>query len=292
MTLRPLEGRAALITGASQGLGLGIARAYAAAGASVFLCARDAAMVEQARADVAALAAPGQTVLARAADVSRPDDVAAVARAAIAAFPHLDILVNNAGVQGPMGALEEVAWDAWVHAISINLLGSVACCRALVPHMKARGAGKIVQLSGGGATTPMPRMSAYAASKAGVVRFMETLAQEVRAHRIDVNAVAPGAVNTRMLDDVLAAGPERIGRERYERALKQKAEGGASVDRAAALAVFLASRASDGITGKLISAVWDPWETLDAHRADLAQSDVYTLRRITPTDRGFPWGKS
>jgi hypothetical protein len=95
-----------------------------------------------------------------------------------------------------------------------------------------------------------------------------------------------------MLDEVVAAGPGRVGRDRYERAMKQKAGGGAPVERAAALAVFLASRASDGITGRLISAVWDPWETLENRRADLDGTDVYTLRRITPSDRGFNWDKS
>jgi NAD(P)-dependent dehydrogenase (short-subunit alcohol dehydrogenase family) len=174
----------------------------------------------------------------------------------------------------------------------VNLLGSVACCRAVVPHFRSLGSGKIIQLSGGGATAPMPRMSAYAASKAAIVRFVETLAQEVREAKIDVNAVAPGALNTRMLEDVLAAGPDKIGRARYEQAMKQKGEGGASLDRAAALAVFLASRASDGITGKLISAVWDPWADLASFKAELERTDVYTLRRITPKDRGFTWDKS
>jgi NAD(P)-dependent dehydrogenase (short-subunit alcohol dehydrogenase family) len=289
---RALDGRAALITGASQGLGLAIARAFVDAGASVVLCARDLAVLDRARVDLAAHADSGQRVIAERADVSSVDDVARIVGAATTAFPHLDILVNNAGVQGPMGDVDEVPWNDWVHAIAVNLFGSVACCRAVVPHMKGLGHGKIIQLSGGGATAPTPHMSAYAASKAGIVRFVETLAQEVRPHGIDVNAIAPGALNTRMLDDVITAGPDRIGRDRYERALKQKAEGGAPVERAAALAVFLASAKSRGISGKLISAVWDPWETLDEHADDLARTDVYTLRRITPEERNLRWGKS
>jgi NAD(P)-dependent dehydrogenase (short-subunit alcohol dehydrogenase family) len=289
---RALDGRAALITGASQGLGLAIARAFVDAGASVVMCARDGAVLEHARAELAGRAGIGQRVVAERADVSNVDDVTRVVAAATAAFPHLDILVNNAGVQGPMGDIDEIGWNDWVQTIAVNLFGSVAFCRSVVPHMKSLGHGKIIQLSGGGATAPMPRMSAYAASKAAVVRFVETLAQEMLPYGIDVNAVAPGALNTRMLDDVIAAGPDRIGRDRYERALKQKAEGGAPVERAAALAVFLASGKSRGISGKLISAVWDPWETLDEHADDLARTDVYTLRRITPDDRHLGWGKS
>ena len=128
--------------------------------------------------------------------------------------------MNNAGVYGPKGPIEDVAWDEWEHAIRVNLLGSVLCCRALVPHFRANGYGKIIQLSGGGATSPLPRLSAYAASKAAVVRFAETLAEEVRGTGIDVNAIAPGALNTRLLDEVLEAGPERVGDAFYERAAR------------------------------------------------------------------------
>ena len=115
--------------------------------------------------------------------------------------------MNNAGVYGPMGSIEDVDWDAWVRAIEINLFGSILMCRALLPHFKAQRYGKIIQLSGGGATNPLPRISAYAASKAAIVRFAESLALEVRDEGIDVNAIAPGALNTRMMDELLAAGP-------------------------------------------------------------------------------------
>lgn len=288
---RPLAGRNAIITGASQGLGLAIARAYVEAGASIMMCARDAPVLDRARAEVAALASDGQQVLSMPADVSRPEQVDALARAALDAFPQLHILVNNAGVYGPFGPIDDVDWDAWVKAIEINLFGSILMCRALLPHFKAHGYGKIVQLSGGGATNPMPRISAYGASKAAIVRFAETLAEEVRDHHIDVNALAPGALNTRMLDEVLSGGPERVGQAVYQRSLKQKEQGGAPMDRGAGLAVFLGSVASDGITGKLVAALWDPWESLPEHLDDLRGTDVYTLRRIVPLDRGLPWGK-
>jgi NAD(P)-dependent dehydrogenase (short-subunit alcohol dehydrogenase family) len=287
---KSLEGRAAIITGANQGLGLAIARAYVAAGASVLMCARDGALLERAREEVAALACPGQQVIARVADVSRAEQVEQVVATALAAFAQLHILVNSAGVYGPMGAIEEVDWDAWVRAIEINLLGSILMCRAVLPHFKGHGYGKIVQLSGGGAAAPLPRISAYAASKAAIVRFAETLAEEVRGDGIDVNSIAPGPLNTRLLDQVLAAGPDRVGRAFYERSIRQKEQGGAPLERGAALAVFLGSAASDGITGKLLSAVWDPWETLGAHLDDLQRTDVYTLRRIVPADRKLSWG--
>ena len=282
-----LAGRAALITGASQGLGLAIARAYVKAGCSVMICARNRAALEKARKDVLRLAKRGQDVIAVLADVSREADARRLVKTALKQFPQLHILVNNAGVYGPKGVIEEADWKAWKEAMQINVMGSVYLCRLVVPHMKAHGYGKIVQLSGGGATNPLPRISAYAASKAAVVRFAETLAEEVRDHRIDVNSIAPGALNTRLLDEVLKAGPKAVGEAFYARALRQKKEGGTRLDLGAALAVFLGSSLSDGISGKLISAVWDPWKSFAAHVAKLRESDVYTLRRIVPADRGW-----
>jgi NAD(P)-dependent dehydrogenase (short-subunit alcohol dehydrogenase family) len=286
---RVLEGRSALITGASMGFGLAVARAYVEAGANVLVCARNEKSLEKARDALAALAGPGQIVAAEVGDVSRSADAERLVAASLNHFPRLDVLVNNAGLYGPKGPIEEVDWDAWVRAIEVNLLGSVLMAREVVPHFKAQRHGKIIQLSGGGATAPLPRISAYAASKAGVVRFAETLAEEVREYGIDVNSIAPGALNTRLLDEVLEAGPERVGRDFFERAVRQQAEGGAPLVKGAALAVFLGSAASDGITGKLISAVWDPWETLPSHVDELRTTDVYTLRRIVPGDRGQDW---
>jgi NAD(P)-dependent dehydrogenase (short-subunit alcohol dehydrogenase family) len=287
---RPLAGRSAIITGASQGLGLEISRAYVRAGANVVLCARDEGTLERARAEVAALAGDGQKVVAVSGDVSSAEDVDRLARLSLEACSRIHVLVSNAGVYGPMGPIEEVEWREWTRALEINVYGSVLPCRALVPHFKAHRYGKIVQLSGGGATGPLPRISAYAASKAAIVRFVETLASETRDHHIDVNAIAPGALNTRMLDQVIAAGPERVERDFHERMVKTKEEGGTPLDKGAALAVFLGSAASDGITGRLLSAVWDPWEDLAERRADLDDSDIYTLRRIVPRDRGRTWG--
>ena len=285
-----LAGRAALITGASQGLGFAIARQFLAEGADVAICARDEAKLEEARAALSSEFGADRRVLARAADVSVEADAFGVVREALDAFPHLQVLVNNAGVYGPMGPIEDVDWTAWIKALEVNLLGSVLICRALVPHFKQRGYGKIVQVSGGGATNPLPNLSAYAASKAAVVRFAETLAGELRPWHVDVNSVAPGALNTRLLAEVLAAGPAAVGDAFYERSRRQQTDGGTPLEQGAALCAFLASAESDGITGRLISAVWDPWPELSERRADLDGSDIYTLRRIVPGDRGRTWG--
>lgn len=280
-----LQGRAALITGASQGLGKEIAKQFLAEGANIAICARDSALLESTRAELATI---GGNVVARSCDVSSESEVHALVQFAENELGTIDILVNNAGIYGPKGASENVNWRDWTRTIEINLYGVLLPCRALIPKFKKAGRGKIVILSGGGATGPLPLISAYAASKAAVVRLMETLAEELREYAIDVNAVAPGALNTRLLNEIIEAGPNKVGESFYLRALKQRESGGVPLEKGAALCVYLASTESDGITGKLISAQWDPWRTLHERREDL-KNDIYTLRRIVPEDRGKNW---
>ena len=284
-----LQGRCAIITGASQGLGRKIAETFLAEGASVFICARDGALLDAVRGELSQALGPGQRILARAIDVAIPEQVDGLVEATLDAFGRIDILVNNAGVYGPMGEIEHIDWQEWTDALRINVLGTVYPCRAVVPAMKHQGWGKIINLSGGGATSPMPRLTSYATSKAAVVRFTESLALELRASRIDVNAVAPGALATRMLDQTIAAGPDQVGSEFFARMVKIRDQGGTPLETGAAACVYLASAESDGITGRLISAVWDPWASLHERRAVLEESDIYTLRRIVPEDRGLKW---
>jgi 3-oxoacyl-[acyl-carrier protein] reductase len=226
----------------------------------------------------------------RPTDVTDRSAVNTTVQQAIDGLGGLHILVNNAGVYGPFGPIEDSDWTEWVRAIEINLFGSVIPIRAVLPHFKAQRYGKIIQLSGGGATNPLPRISAYAASKAAIARLTETVAEECRNDRIDANAIAPGALNTRLLDEVLAAGPDKVGAEFYARAVRQKQDGGVALSHGTDLAVFLASPASDGITGRLISALWDDWAGWPKHLAELDSSDAYKLRRITGRERGFSWG--
>jgi len=282
-----LLGKRAVITGASQGLGLAIARVFLAEGARVLICARNAAELENARRELEA-AHPGN-VFAERCDVGLESDLDGFAAAAARVLGGVDILVCNAGVYGPKGAIDTVDWAAWVQAIQINLTGTVYCCRAFLPQLRESARGKILIISGGGATKPLPNLSAYAASKAGVVRFAETLAEELKPEEIDVNSIAPGALNTRLLDEILEAGPEVVGEGFYKSAIKQRDSGGTSPELGGKLCAYLASAAGDGITGRLISAQWDPWERMESFKEEMQATDVYTLRRIVPADRGKTW---
>ena len=278
-----LSGRNTLITGGSQGLGRVIVEAFLAEGANVVFCARTAADVAQTQSALNSQLKTGQQLIGLTCDIADPTSVAALFARAAQLGP-LHVVVNNAGIYGPIGPTEEVALTDWTQAWQVNVTGTLLVCQQAIRAMKPRSAGKIITISGGGATNPMPRFAAYAATKAAVVRLTETLAEEYRADHIDINAVAPGALRTRLTAQVLAAGPEKAGVEFFAKNKKWSEEGAVDPQLAAALCVFLASAASDGITGKLISAQWDPWKDPEKFRA-LATGDIYTLRRIVPEDR-------
>ena len=271
-----LTGKTALVTGAGRGIGRAVALALAGAGADLVLLARSAGELAETRRGVEAL---GRGACAVPADVGRFDEVRHGVAEGLARFGKLDVLVNCAGCQAPIGLLWENNPDEWARTIQVNLVGTFNCLHEVLPGMIARRRGKIITFSGGGATSPRPNFSSYAASKAAVVRLTETVAEELRPFNIEVNAVAPGAVNTRMLDEVLAAG-EAAGAE-LAAAERRKAEGGTPIEVATELVVFLASDASDGLTGKLISAPHDNWQNWDPeHLARLDSSPWYTLRRM------------
>src|SRR5262249_52504338 len=151
-----LHGRSAIITGANQGLGLAIARRFVDSGAHVLLAARGAERLSQAEIEVKRYTRPGQIVLSLTGDVSRPEECQAIVSRALATLPNVMILVNNAGIYGPIGRIEDNDWEEWVQAIQINLFGTVLMCRAILPHLRRLGYGKIINLSGGGATSPLP----------------------------------------------------------------------------------------------------------------------------------------
>lgn len=273
-----LADKVAIVTGGGRGIGRAIALAFAREGANVIVASRTFSEIEETAAQIQAL---GRRGLALKADVSRWDEVNRLVEETLRAFGKIDILVNNAGIQGPIGPLVDNDMEEWVCIIHVNLVGTFLCTKAVLPHMMARRQGKIINLSGGGATAPRPRFTAYAASKAAVVRLTETVAEEVRPFNIQVNAISPGAVNTRMLEEVLAVG-EAAGEAELAQARRRLEEGGTPPERAAELVVFLASLESDGITGKLISAVYDQWQNWPKWIGGLSRTDLYTLRRLDP----------
>lgn len=279
MSQRLLRGKLALITGGSGGIGRVVASHFVAHGASVCIVGTDSARLSSALKELNA-ANPGR-VLGIRCDVSDRRSVERTVKLAVKKLGGLDILVNCAAIQRPIGEFAEVNLNEWEHNLQVNLLGSVYTCRAAIPVFRERGGGMIVNFSGGGATSSRANFSSYAVSKAAIVRLTEVLAEELRGTKIRVNAIAPGAINTGMLEEILAAGP-RAGKKELTEARKRSVTGGASADLAAELVVFLVSKRSRGLSGKLISAPWDPWQTWDkAAIQKIMSSSLYNLRRIS-----------
>ena len=276
-----LAGKVAIITGAGRGIGRAIALAFALEGADVLVASRTLSEVTATAEGVRAL---GRNALALKVDVSNRDEVDWMVAQSLEEFGKVDILVNNAGTYGSIGPLVDNDPEKWVQTVGINLFGAFYCTRAVLPFMIRERSGKIINLSGGGAASPLPNFSAYAASKAAIVRLTETLALEVEPFNIQVNAIAPGAVNTGLVNDVLAAGAA-AGEKMLAQARWQMEDGGVPPERAAALAVFLASDESGGLSGRLISAVWDDWENMNGRIEQIMASDLYTLRRVVESKR-------
>jgi NAD(P)-dependent dehydrogenase (short-subunit alcohol dehydrogenase family) len=274
-----LKDRVAIVTGAGRGIGLAIALAFAREGVRLVLAARGAAQLDDA---AASCRKAGAQVIAVPADVARWDQVQHLVDVALKEWGRIDVLVNSAGVYGPIGPTAEVDLDAWVQALHINLVGPLLLCRALTPHMQPQRQGKIILLGGGGATTPLPNFSSYAASKAGLVRLADTLAEELKEFNIQVNVIAPGLVDTQLQDEVLAAGGKAGPLYEKIKAAREKGAGAVPPEVAADLAVFLASEASGSLTGKLIAAPYDPWKQWQGQAEKLNSIPLYTIRRLDP----------
>ncbi len=287
-----LKNRVVLITGASRGIGYELAKCFLSVDANVIICSSKLQNLKKSYKKLKKLVKKKQKLIYKKTDISSEKEIDSLVKFSINNFGHIDVLINNAGIYGPIGTIDKVNWNEWKKTIKVNLFGSIYLCKKILPYFKKKKYGKIIQLSGGGAASPLPNVNAYAVSKVGIVRFVENLAQEVKKFNIDVNAVAPGAINTDMLDELLKAGKKKIGNYYYQKALMQKKMGGSSYEHVNKLILFLASSYSNGISGRLISAIWDDWKILPKYKKKLLSSDIFTLRRITPKDRGFKWGLS
>jgi NAD(P)-dependent dehydrogenase (short-subunit alcohol dehydrogenase family) len=272
-----LKGKVAIITGGSCGIGRVIALLFAKEGAKVAIVARKNKQINRTLSEIKKI---NKEAMGIRADVSKQKEITRAVAGTIKKFKRIDILVNCAGIQAPIGPFAKNSLKEWIYNVEVNLFGTIMCCKAVLPEMMKRKSGKIINFSGGGATGPRPNFSAYAVAKTGVVRFTEILGEELKPYNVQVNAIAPGAVNTSMLKEILKAG-KKAGKKELAAAKKRLKQGGTPPELAAELVLFLASGKAAGLTGRLISARWDDWKNWDKKKIKkIMQSEKYTLRRI------------
>lgn len=270
-----LANKNCIVIGASGAIGAAVAEAFATEGARLALTY----FSEKPKVLEADATPKFRRAIVHRLDVTNRKQVDVLISRVAKKFGSIHCLVNCSGAQGPIGSTHEVSVENWVHTIEANLMGSFYLVRAVVPFMLASGGGKIINFSGGGAAYGRPFFTAYASSKAGLVRFTESVAAELQDKNIQINAIAPGAVMSRMWDQ-LRASADAGGPQAVEELRKMDATGGVSPDCAAGLAVFLASDKSNGLTGRLISAVHDKWRGIEGHISRILGSEAGTLRRI------------
>lgn len=282
-----LSNKNILISGGSMGIGYAAAEVCLKAGARIVLCARTRKPLEEAVARLGG--ADEDRVAAAVADVTVESQVDKALDLVDSRFGAVNGVIHCAGVYGPIGPITTADPEAWLDAIRINLFGSFLVARQACTRFKKIGGGRLSLFSGGGAATPFPNYTAYACSKIGVVRLTETLAREMAPHNIEVNCVAPGFVATRLHEQTLAAGEELAGKDFLAYTKDQMEKGGVPAAMGATAAAFLISDAAKGITGRFVAAPYDDWRDWPRHLEAFEGSDIFTLRRVLPKDRGHDW---
>lgn len=268
-----VEGLNVVITGAGRGIGKRLAIGFAAKGANLGIVARTRAELELTDLEIEHAGGVSQKLQADVRDYERLAGVMELMR-----HKHgpIHVLVCAAAIQGPIGPFLKNSPKQWQETIETNVLGVMNSCRAVLPKMMEARSGKILILTGGGGAKPRPNFTAYATSKAAVVRFAESLADEMSDYNVQVNCMSPGGSYTSMTDEILKAGEEDAGWKEWEAAEVIRQTGGVKPEKQIELALFLASQRSNHITGKFLH-VDDDWRKLE--NAVLAP-ELYTLRRL------------
>ncbi len=270
---KEFKNRSILITGAGRGIGKRLALGFARRGARIALIGRSKAEIDLAHIEIEQT---GGNALRIRADVTDPEQLAlAVDRARVVFGAPVDVLICAAATTGPLNSFLQTSPKAWAETLQINLLGVVHSCRAVLPSMIEKRAGKIIVLTCDSDELPKLNFSAYATSKTAVVRFVESLAPELLDHNVQINCLDPGAAYTNLTDEIIKA-EHRLESRVVNEAKEVRRTGGVSPDVQMEHAAFLASERSNHITGKLIH-VTDDWKKL--MNATL-RPDALTLRRL------------
>ncbi|RME17439.1 MAG: SDR family oxidoreductase [Bdellovibrio sp.] len=275
-----LSDKSVIITGGGRGIGKAIALECAKHHANVIILARTQSQINDTLSEIHEKT--GQDAQGYSVDVS--------SYSALKDFyekvKHQNIfgVVCAAAIHGPIGPLETTDVKDWTHAIEVNLFGTMYMVHLFTPLMKKRKEGRFILFSGGGQGA-FENFSAYVSSKGAIWRFCETVAKELAPFNIYMNAIAPGAVNTALLDNVFKVGKEKVGEEYFQKSIQQKESGGIPVHIPAKAALYLLSDQSKGLYGKTISAVWDKYQDFKDLKK-ISESSIFTYKRVVDFDGG------
>jgi NAD(P)-dependent dehydrogenase (short-subunit alcohol dehydrogenase family) len=289
MTSKVKPNRNVLISGGSTDLGLETAKFFLSKGYSVVICGRNTNNLNSAITSIEKLSNPERKLIGIQCDVAEIESVISMKSELEQQNILIYTLICNAGVIGPIDKFLVNDMKLWKESFEINLYGSVNLINQFLPSMLDLEFGRVIHISGGGATAPLFGMSSYASSKSAAVRFIETLALEYLDSGVTLNSIAPGMLKTKLLEQMLEEGPDRIGEKLYSKSSQKADSIYDSTHKAVDLIYFLASE-ENKITGKLISAEWDNWSAFQDHSDELKGTDLYTLRRIVGRDRDAQWG--
>ena len=270
--MRSVIGKSVLITGAGRGIGKRLAIGFAKAGAKVALVSRTLSELDATKLEIEH--ARGHA-FRMSADVQDYEQMQEAASRTVAEYGKIDLLIAAAAVQGPIGPFVQASPRRLLETARTNFLGVVHALHVVLPAMIERRSGKAIVLAGGGAANARPNFAIYSASKAAVVRLVESMAEEVRDHNVQINCLSPGGSYTSMTDEILEAG-ERAGYREIEDARQVRLTGGIPAEKQIAFALFLASERSNHISGKMIH-VHDDLKKLEHTNMT---PDLYTLRRL------------
>lgn len=273
MVVHTFKGVPVLVTGAGRGIGKRLAIGFATRGARVGLMARSKAELDLCHLEIEHA---GGSALRLRADVTDYEQVSAAVERMRVQFGHRpQVLICAAAMLGPVGPFVESNPKTWDEVIRTNMTGVMNVCRVVLPYMLEKRSGKIIVLGGGGVTPARPNFAVYSASKTALIRFVESLAEEVSDFNVQVNCLSPGGSYTHMTDQILAAG-ERAGWREIEEAQQVRLTGGIAPEKQIDLAAFLASEQSNHISGRLLN-VRDDWRKL---KDKTVNPELYRLRRV------------
>ena len=280
-----LKDKVAIITGGSRGIGKAIAERFAQEGCNLMLASRTKSELEKTAESI--IKQFSVDVSSYQTDIGNENEVTSMVQQTITEFGKINVLVNNAAIIGPMGEISEINGQEFFNTLKNNIGGTVFCTKAVIPYMKLQKLGCIINLSGGGGLYPLPYYDAYSASKAAIVRLTENFALELEGFDITVTAISPGAVNTKMFNEQLKVDKNSIGEKNWQELRDRQASGGAPIDKAPELALFIASQNRNEFNGRVISAIWDDWENISNQKEKIINTDIFQMRRIVPKDRGI-----